>query len=93
MKRKNIYILLGSLIVIIILAWIFSGTDDTTSGSIKVEVQKGQFIIDGEVAISNHADILKVLVMWLANNRPEVAQSAVDSIADMVRSGTVFRDE
>jgi len=53
--------------------------------------ERGQFIVDGEVAIGNHADILKILVMWLAENRPEVAKSAVDSIADMVRSGTVFR--
>jgi len=51
----------------------------------------GQFIVDGEIVIDNHADLLKILVMWLVDNRPEVLQSAVDSIGDMVRSGTAFR--
>jgi len=63
------------------------------NGSAAMAAERGQFIVDGEVAISNHADILKILVMWLAENRPEVAKSAVDSIADMVRSGTIFRSD
>lgn len=53
--------------------------------------ERGQFVVDGEIVIGNHADILKILVMWLIDNRPEVMQSAVDSIAEMVRTGTVFR--
>jgi len=61
------------------------------SGQSALAAERGEFLVDGEVAIANHADILKILIMWLADNRPEVAKSAVDSIADMVRSGTIFR--
>jgi len=53
--------------------------------------EAGRFIVDKRVAMSNHADILKVLVLWLQDNRPEVMRSAVESMADMVRSGTIFR--
>jgi hypothetical protein len=53
--------------------------------------ERGELVVDGKPVITNHADILKVLVMWLVNNRPEVMQSAIDSIADMARTGTVFR--
>ena len=88
MKRKNIYILLGSLIVIIILAWIFSGTDDTTSGTIKVEVQKGQFIIDvtttGELEARSSENIMGPNTMALRNAR--IWQLIIE---DIVPDGTV----
>lgn len=53
--------------------------------------ERGQFIVGDKVAIGNHADILKILVMWLVDNRPEVLKSAVEGIANMVREGANFR--
>ena len=60
-------------------------------GGSMLAAERGRFIVDGEVAIDNHADLLKILVLWLVDNRPEVMQSAVDGIGEMVRSGTAFR--
>jgi len=51
----------------------------------------GRLAIDDEVVIDNHADVLRVLVMWLIDNRPEVLNSALSGIRDMVDAGTVFR--
>ena len=53
--------------------------------------ERGQLLVDGEPAITNHADLLKIMVLWMAENEPVALRSAVDSMADMVRSGTVFR--
>lgn len=52
---------------------------------------RGQFFVDGELAIGNHADILKLLVVWMAENAPEVMKSAVDDMANMVRNGAQLR--
>jgi len=60
-------------------------------GGAALAAERGQFIIDGEIAIDNHADVLKILVMVLADNNPEALRSAVDNIADMVKSGAIFR--
>jgi len=55
--------------------------------------EQGRLVVDGEIAVNNHADILKLLTMWLLENEPEVMRDAVDSMANMVRKGTVFRGE
>jgi len=54
-------------------------------------VDRGEFVVDGEVVIRNHADILKLAITWLMDNYPEVAQAAVDGVADMARNGAIFR--
>ena len=56
-----------------------------------LEAERGRLTVDGAVAIDNHADILKILTMWLGDNRPKVMEAAVDGIAKMIRSGTAFR--
>ena len=53
--------------------------------------EEGKLIVDGVTAIDNHADILKVLVMWMMDHRPQVMHSAVDGVGDMVRNGTLFK--
>ena len=53
--------------------------------------ERGQFVVDGKVVIGNHADILKILVMWMMDQRMEVLQSAIASIADSARNGSIFR--
>jgi hypothetical protein len=53
--------------------------------------ERGQFVVGDGVAIDNHADLLKILVLWLAENAPEVTKKAVNSIADMIDDGTIFR--
>ena len=55
--------------------------------------EQGRFVVNGEIAVGNHADILKLLVMWLLENKPEVMQAAVNNMANMVRKGTVLRGD
>ncbi len=85
MKRK-IYIILAILVLVIILLWRFSGTDDSSSKMIKVAVKKGQFQINvtttGELEAKNSEKIygpsgLREVRIWQAK------------ISDMVPDGTV----
>lgn len=58
--------------------------------NVVLKADEGQFIIDGENTITNHADILKALFIWLIDNRPEVLNSAMLGIADMLDRGTIL---
>jgi len=60
-------------------------------GKNALAAERGRFIVDGKVAIDNHADILKVLVMWFLDHNPEVLKIAINDIAESIRSGAVFR--
>lgn len=74
--------------VVIILAWIFSGTDDAGTSSIKVEVKQGQFIIDvtttGELEARSSENIMGPNTMALRNAR--IWQLIIE---DIVPDGTV----
>ena len=88
MKRKNAFILLGSLIVIIFLVWYFSSGDDATGSTIQVEAKSGQFVIDvtttGELEARNSENIMGPNNQQLRNAR--IYQLTIE---DIVPDGTV----
>lgn len=88
MKRKNIFILLGGLILIIILVWLFSSPDESSGSTIKVEAKSGQFIIDvtttGELEARSSEKIMGPNTMALRNAR--IWQLRIE---DIVPDGTV----
>jgi len=61
------------------------------SGDATIEADKGRFVVDGQVVMSNGADILKALAMWLIDNEPGVMQRASEELGNMVRKGELFR--
>ncbi len=88
MKRKNIYILLGSAVVLIILVWYFSGSTESASETITVEVESGEFVIDvtttGELDARSSEKIMGPNSMGLRNAR--IWQLRIE---DIVADGTV----
>jgi hypothetical protein len=46
MKRKNLFILLGALVVFIVITWILASPTETAGGTITIEAERGEFIID-----------------------------------------------
>ncbi len=53
--------------------------------------EEGRLVVDGEVVINNHADLLSALTMWMMNERPETMKNAVDGLGEMSRDGTFFK--
>jgi hypothetical protein len=88
MKRKNILILLGSLLVLILVAWYFTKPTAQQGQSIKTEVKYGQFIIDvtttGELEARNSQKIQGPNPMKLRNAR--IWQYRIENI---IADGTV----
>lgn len=52
--------------------------------------RRGQFIIDGKIVISNHADLLKALVGWMIDNNLDVLQHAISDIRKQIESGAIY---
>ena len=73
MKRKNILIVLGTLILLIILSWYFTKPSEETGQIIKTEVAMGEFIIDvtttGELEARSSEKITGPNPMKLRNAR------------------------
>jgi len=88
MKRKNILILLGSLLVIILLTWYFTKPSDDLGQTIKTKVVLGKFIIDvtttGELEARSSEKITGPAPMKLRNAR--IWQYRIE---DIVSDGTV----
>jgi multidrug efflux pump subunit AcrA (membrane-fusion protein) len=88
MKRKNLLIILGSVLVFIIIIWIFANPAETGGGTITIEAQKGDFVIDvtttGELEARSSEKIKGPNSIGLRNARIwEV------TIEDIVPDGTV----
>jgi multidrug efflux pump subunit AcrA (membrane-fusion protein) len=88
MKRKNLLIIVGSVLVFIIIIWIFANPAETGGGTITIEASKGEFVIDvtttGELEARSSEKIMGPNTMGLRNARIwEV------TIEDIVPDGTV----
>jgi multidrug efflux pump subunit AcrA (membrane-fusion protein) len=88
MKRKNILILLGSILVLIALTWFFTKPSGDQGQTIKTEVSSGQFIIDvtttGELEARSSEKIQGPNPMKLRNAR--IWQYRIE---DIIPDGTV----
>lgn len=88
MKRKNILILLVSILVLILATWYFTKPSDDQSQTIKTEVVSGQFIIDvtttGELEARSSEKIQGPNPMKLRNAR--IWQYRIE---DIIPDGTV----
>lgn len=88
MKRKNILILLASLLVLIILSWYFTQPSASDSQTVKTEVNFGKFVIDvtttGELEARSSEKIMGPNPMKLRNAR--IWQYRIESI---IPDGTV----
>ncbi len=88
MKRKNIIVIIISIIAFIVLVWYFSSPDESVNQTISVEVSSGQFVIDvtttGELEARSSEDILGPNPMRLRNAR--IFQYRIE---DIIPDGTV----
>lgn len=88
MKRKNIFIIIISIIVFIAIVWYFSLPDESVNQTISAEVSTGQFVIDvtttGELEARSSEDILGPNPMRLRNAR--IFQYRIEEI---IPDGTV----
>jgi hypothetical protein len=88
MKRKNILVLSGSAIILILLIWYFSRPDEILGTTIEVEAKAGEFVIDvtttGELDARSSEKIMGPNSMGLRNAR--IWQL---NIEDIVPDGTV----
>ena len=88
MKRKNILILLGSILMLILLSWYFTQPGTEQGQTIKTDVVLGQFIIDvtttGELEARSSEKITGPNPMKLRNAR--IWQYRIE---DIVPDGTV----
>lgn len=88
MKRKNIFIIIISIIVFIVIVWYFSLPDESVNQTISAEVSTGQFVIDvtttGELEARSSEDILGPNPMRLRNAR--IFQYRIEEI---IPDGTV----
>ncbi len=88
MKRKNILILLGSILVLTLVTWYFTKPSDQQGQSIKTTVKYGQFIIDvtttGELEARSSQKIQGPNPMKLRNAR--IWQYRIENI---IADGTV----
>src|SRR3982751_6439674 len=61
-KRKNLFIAIGSLLVLLLLFWIFKGSGSANADLITTTVKKGEFLINvtstGELKAKNSEDIM-----------------------------------
>ena len=88
MKRKNVFILVGLLVLVIAVVWYFSSSSGTESNSILVKAKTGKFIIDvtttGELEARNSEEIRGPNPVGLRNAR--IWQLRIE---DIVPDGTV----
>ena len=88
MKRKNIFAILISFIVLIVFVWYFSSSANDETETIKTKVQYGKFVIDvtttGELEARSSENILGPNPMELRNAR--IWQYRIE---DIVPNGTV----
>lgn len=88
MKRKNILVLIGSAVILILLIWYFSKPDESLSSTIEVEASVGEFVIDvtttGELDARSSEKIMGPNSMGLRNAR--IWQLRIE---DIVPDGTV----
>lgn len=88
MKRKNIFIIIISIIVFIVIVWYFSLPDESVNQTISAEISIGQFVIDvtttGELEARSSEDILGPNPMRLRNAR--IFQYRIEEI---IPDGTV----
>lgn len=88
MKRKNTLILTGSIVILVFLIWLLSSPAETDSGTIKIVVKEGKFIIDvtttGELDARSSEKIMGPNSMGLRNAR--IWQLVIE---DIVPDGTV----
>ena len=88
MKRKNVFILLGLLVVVIAVVWYFSSTSNTVSNAIIVKAKTGKFVIDvtttGELEARSSEDIRGPNPIGLRNAR--IWQLRIE---DIIPDGTV----
>lgn len=61
-----------------------------SDGVNSINAEEGTIFTDGSLAVGNHADVIRVLVDWLVDNRPEVLKSFLSGFSDSVRSGATF---
>lgn len=88
MKRKNILVLIGSALILILLIWYFSKPDESLGNTIEVEAEIGDFVIDvtttGELDARSSEKIMGPNSMGLRNAR--IWQLRIE---DIVPDGTV----
>ncbi len=88
MKRKNTYILIGSIGILIVLIWFFSSPAEIESNTIQVKSKMGEFVIDvtttGELEARSSEKIMGPNPMGLRNAR--IWQLRIE---DIVPDGTV----
>ena len=88
MKRKNIIILLVSLVLLIVLIWYFSAPKETDMSVVSTNVQTGKFVIDvtttGELDARSSEKIMGPNQVRLRDAR--IYQLLID---DIVPDGTV----
>lgn len=88
MKRKNIFVLIGSALILIVLIWYFSKPDELLGTTIEVEAKAGEFVIDvtttGELDARSSEKIMGPNSMGLRNAR--IWQLRIE---DIVPDGTV----
>jgi len=88
MKRKNVFILVGLLVLVIAIVWYFISSSGRESNSILVKAKTGKFIIDvtttGELEARNSEDIRGPNPVGLRNAR--IWQLRIE---DIVPDGTV----
>ncbi|NOX85746.1 MAG: HlyD family efflux transporter periplasmic adaptor subunit [Chlorobi bacterium] len=88
MKRKNVFILLGLLALVVAVVWYFSSSSGTESDSILVKAKTGKFVIDvtttGELEARSSEEIRGPNPIGLRNAR--IWQLRIE---DIVPDGTV----
>lgn len=88
MKRKNILILLGSILVLILVTWYFTKPSGDQGHTIKTKVELGKFVIDvtttGELEARSSEKITGPAPMKLRNAR--IWQYRIE---DIISDGTV----
>lgn len=57
---------------------------------ITMDANSGKLFINGETVIDNHADVLKLLSIWLLDNDPEALKVALNGIKEMIDNGAFF---
>lgn len=88
MKRKNVLILLGMLVILIGVVWYFSSSTQSDDNAIVVKAKKGSFVIDvvttGELEARSSEDIMGPNSVGMRNAR--VWQLRIE---DIIPDGTV----
>jgi hypothetical protein len=87
MKRKNIYLFISAIIILLLAAWYFSSENASNKESIKIKADHGKFVIDvtttGELEARSSENIMGPNPMGLRNAR--IWQYRIE---DIVPNGT-----